>query len=383
MVRIVLPSVILLGSAGVLQAILQSRGIFRYSVLSAACFNLGIIVGGLALARVLGPPALAIGVLLGAALQVGVQLPGLRGVRLRMVPDLTSPGVRRTLRLYAPVAAGLVLTQVGIVIDRNLAWSTGEGSIALMRYATTLVQLPLGLVATATSFAVLPSLSRAADDEPAFRGTLAFGVRLALLAMLPTTVGLVLLREPVIHLLFQRGQFTPADTVLTGQAFLWYAPQMPFWAIDQLLIFAFYARKDTITPVLVGVVGTVLYLLVALATVAPLGVFGLILANTVQNSAHCVVMYLLLVRRGRGLGGEGLERLFIRCLVACLAAWAVFAGALALLGPPPPSAVGNLLWLAAVGVAMAVATVGVLAALRTGELVDLAAALRRRFGGAG
>ena len=383
MLRIVLPSVVLLGSSGVLQGILQSRGIFRYTAISASCFNLGIIVGGLALARVLGPSALAIGVLLGATLQVVVQLPGLRGIRLRMVPDLGSPGVRRTLRLYGPVAAGLVLTQVGIVIDRNLAWGTGESSIALMRSATTLVQLPLGLVATATSLAVLPSLSRAADDESAFLGTLAFGVRLALLAMLPTTVGLVLLREPVIHLLFQRGAFTPDNTVLTGQAFLWYAPQMPFWAIDQLLIFAFYARKDTVTPVLVGVLGTLLYLLVALTTVAPLGVFGLILANTVQNSAHCLVMYLLLVRRGLALNGQGLERLLIRCLLACLGAWAVFAAASGVLGPPPASALGNLVWLAVVGAAMVVAIVAVLAALRTSELIDLATALRRRFGGAG
>lgn len=381
MLRVVLPSIVLLGSAGVLQAILQSRGSFRYTALSAACFNLGIIVGGLALAGALGPAALALGVLLGAGLQVAVQLPGLRGVQLRLVPDLSSPGVRRALRLYAPVAAGLLLTQVGIVIDRNLAWGTGEGSIALMRSATTLVQLPLGLVATATSFAVLPTLSRAADDEPTFVGTLAFGVRLALLALLPATVGLVLLREPVIHLLFQRGQFTSADTVLTGQAFLWYAPQMPFWAIDQLLIFAFYARKDTVTPVVVGVLGTVLYLVVALATVGALGVFGLILANTIQNSAHCVVMYLLLARRGLALRGQGIERLLIHCAVGCVAAASGYLSAVALLGQPPPGALADLLWLALVGTWMTAWVLGAFLALRTEEVGLLRSALRRRFGG--
>lgn len=382
MTRIILPSVVLLGGAGVVQAVLQARGVFHYSALSAACFNLGIIVGGLALASTLGPTALVVGVLLGAALQLGVQLPGLRGLPLRLRPDFGHPGVRRALRLYAPVAAGLLLTQMGIVIDRNLAWSTGEASIALMRSATTLVQLPLGLVATATSFAVLPSLSRAAEDEAEFVGTLAFGVRLALLAMIPTTVGLVLLREPVIHLLFQRGQFTPADTALTGEAFLWYAPQMPFWAVDQLLIFAFYARKDTVTPVVVGVVGTLLYLVVALATVGSLGVFGLILANTVQNSAHCLVMYWLVARRGRGLAGQGLERLLIRCLVASLAAAAVHAAAVAAVGGPPEGSLENAAWLALVGGAMAAATVGALALMRTPELVALTAAMRRRLGGA-
>src|SRR5262249_48997887 len=209
--------------------------------------------------------------------------------------DWRNPGVRRAVTLYAPVAAGLAVSQVGIFIDRYLAWGTGEQSIAVMRSATTLVQLPLGLIATATSFAVLPTLARAAERRPEFASTLAFGVRLALLAMVPATVGLLLLREPVVRLLFQRGAFGPEDTLLTATALVWYAPQMPFWAVDQLLIFAFYARKDTLTPVTVGVLGTLLYLAVALAAVGPLGMFGLILANTVQNSAHCLLMYALLL----------------------------------------------------------------------------------------
>src|SRR5262245_4817568 len=156
MVRLILPSVVLLGAAGVVQAVLQARAIFRYTAASAAGFNLGIIAAGLALGWLFGPIALVVGVLLGAALQLAIQLPGLRGVPLRLAPNWRNPGVRRALALYAPVAAGLVVTQAGIFVDRNLAWGTGEQSIAAMRSATTLVQLPLGLVGTATAFAVLP-----------------------------------------------------------------------------------------------------------------------------------------------------------------------------------------------------------------------------------
>jgi putative peptidoglycan lipid II flippase len=375
MLRIMLPSVLLLGAAGVVQAALQARGIHAFTALSAAAFNLGIVVAGLALAPRIGPSGLAVGVVVGAALQLAIQSVGLRGVRLQV--DWRHPTVRRALRLYAPVAAGLVLSQVGILVDRNLAWDTGDGSIALMRTATTLVQLPLGLVATALSFAVLPSLSRAAEGEP-FRRTLGFGVRLALLLMVPTTVGLVLLREPVVRLLFERGAFTPADTALTGQAFAWYAPQMPFWAIDQLLIFAFYARRDTATPVLVGVAGTLLYLVVALTTVAPLGVFGLILANTLQNSAHCLVMYALLARAGLGLGGQKLGALLWRLVVASLAAWLAHAALVAALGPAPGDAVANVAWVAVVGGSMTVGAVATLALLRTPELAALGDLARRR-----
>jgi putative peptidoglycan lipid II flippase len=152
---------------------------------------------------------------------------------------------------------------------------------------------------------------------------------------------------------------------------------MPFWAVDQLLIFAFYARRDTRTPVLVGIFGTLLYLAVALSTVAPLGVFGLILANTLQNSAHCVVMYWLLSRRGPGLAGQGLLGLLGRVALASAAAWSVHAAAVALLGPSPPGQVANLLWLAATAAAMGLAAIAVLAALRTPELVALAESARR------
>ena len=379
MLRIMLPAVVLLGAAGVVQAALQARGTYVYTALSAAAFNLGVIVAGLALAPRLGPTGLAIGVVLGSALQLAIQWLGLRHVPLRL--EWRHPALRRTLRLYAPVAAGLVLSQVGIAIDRNLAWGTGDESIALMRAATTLVQLPLGLVATALSFAVLPSLSRAVDDG-GFQRTLGFGVRLALLLMVPTTVGLVLLREPVFRLLFERGAFTAADTALTGLAFALYAPQMPFWAVDQLLIVAFYARKDTTTPVLVGVATTLLFLVVALAGSALLGVFGLILANTVQNTAHCVVMCALLWRVGLGLAGQGIGSLLARVAAASGAAWAAHAGSVALLGPGPLGAVENATWLAVVGGLMAAAALAVLAVLRTPELVALGALARRRLSSA-
>ena len=380
MVRLILPSVVLLGAAGVVQAILQARSIFRYTALSAAAFNLGIIAAGLSLGWLIGPSALVIGVLLGAGLQLAIQWPGLRGVPLQLVPDPRNPGVRRALRLYAPVAAGLGVSQVAIFVDRYLAWGTGDESIAAMRSATTLVQLPLGLVATATAFAVLPTLARTVDEPAEFDGTLAFGVRLALLAMVAATVALVLLREPIVRLLFQRGAFGAEDTLLTATAFVWYAPQMPFWAVDQLLIFAFYARKDTLRPVAVGVVGTLLYLAVALPAVAPLGMFGLILANTVQNCAHCLVMYALLLRAGRGLGGHGVGGALARALLASLALALAWLAAAAALGQPPPGAAGSAAWLLVVGAAMAGAAVAALALARTPELVDLAAAARRWLG---
>jgi putative peptidoglycan lipid II flippase len=207
------------------------------------------------------------------------------------------------------------VTIVGIVIDRNLASGLSEGSLSVMNYATRLIQFPLGLVATATSFAVLPLLSKhasalatavadgRADAQAAegYRETLRFGAKIVLLLMLPATVGLMVLREPLVQLLFERGRFGELETARTALVFLAYAPQLPLTALDQLLIVAFYARKDTRTPVLVGVATVLLYLMSALLLIGPLGVVGLALANAIQNSAHGVILLILLERSGARL----------------------------------------------------------------------------------
>jgi peptidoglycan biosynthesis protein MviN/MurJ (putative lipid II flippase) len=120
-----------------------------------------------------------------------------------------------------------------------------------------------------------------------------------------------------------------------------------------------------------------------LLAVAPLGMFGLILANTVQNSAHCLVMYALLLRSGRGLGGQSVGGALARALLAAGAMTLVWLAAVGALGPPPLSTAGSAAWLVAVGAGMAVAAVGALAVMRTPELVDVAAVVRRRLGRGG
>ncbi len=340
LVRLMLPSVLLMGMAGVLASTLYARQRFTLPAFSVAVYNVGIILGGVLFAGRLQVTSLAVGVLLGALLQVAIQWPGLRGLRIHPAIDLSHPGVRAILKLYAPVALGLIVSNLGVIIDRHLASQTGEGSIAAMNVATTLVQFPLGLVATATSFAVLPLLSRQAsglrtedsglsDRDPpqssahspqsSYVATLRMGMKMILLLIVPAAVGLAVLREPVIQLLFQRGEFDHNATVLTALAFLGYSPSIAFTAVDQLLIFAFYARKDTLTPVLVGVMAIFVYLTVALALVRPMGMLGLVLANAAQNSSHALVLLWLLNRVVRGTVDRELGIFLLRVVAAALA----------------------------------------------------------------
>ena len=294
--RVALPSVVLLGAAAVLMAVLYALQRVTVPSFAAAAYNAGIIACALLFAPAFGVVGLVIGLLVGAAAQLALQLYGLRGRLPQLTLAFRQPAVRRIVRLYAPVAGGLVVSSLVVVLDTRLASLTGEASLAAMRYATQVVQLPLGLVATALSFAVLPVLSRAGsigpagEIDPAFRDTLALGIRAALVLIAPMTVALMTLRTPLIALLFGYGAFGVQDVAVTGTALFYYAPQLPFVAVDQLLIAAFYALQNTRLPVLVGVVCAGVYAIVAFATVQPMGMAGLVLANTVQHAAHAVIL---------------------------------------------------------------------------------------------
>jgi putative peptidoglycan lipid II flippase len=318
MLRIIAPAVFFFGLSGVVTGLLYALRRFTYPAFGAAVFNLGILIAAPLLAGRLDAFSLAVGVLLGSLLQLAIQLPDLRGVRLRLRFDLRDPALRRILSLYVPIALGLVVSNLQIAIDRRLASSTGENSIAWMANATTLFQLPHGLVAVAISLAVLPTLSRfsARGDESSFGATLGQGLRLVLALIVPATVGLLVLGQPIIALLFQHGKFTAYDTLWTSWALRYYLIGLVFAGIDWPLNYAFYARQDTLTPALVGVLSVAVYLAVALSLLKPMGMLGLVLADSTKHVSHAVTMLILTRRRVGGIGHLGLEKAGGKALLA-------------------------------------------------------------------
>jgi putative peptidoglycan lipid II flippase len=299
MLRIIAPAVLFFGLSGIVTGLLYALKRFTYPAFGAAVFNLGIIIAAPLLAGRLDAFSLAVGVLLGSTLQLLIQTPDLRDVRLRFRIDLAHPALRRILALYLPIGLGLLVSNAQIAVDRRLASGTGESSVAWMFNATTLIQLPHGLVAVAISLAVLPTLSRLAarDDAPAFRATLGQGLRLVLVLILPATLGLLVLGKPIISLLFEHGEFVAGDTLWTSRALYLYLIGLVFAAIDWPLNYAFYARHDTLTPALVGVLSVGVYLVVALSLVGPLGMLGLVLADSAKHFGHALTMLVLTRRR--------------------------------------------------------------------------------------
>ncbi len=262
------------------------------------------------LAERIGITSLAIGVLVGSFAQILVLTWDLRraGLLIRLSLDVRHSALRRILLLYAPIAAGLLISLFQVGLDRRLASSTGAQSIAWMANATTLQQLPLGLISVAIALASLPRLSQyyAVGDETSYRRTLARGLRMVFVLILPGAVGLWMLGAPVTRLLFERGDFTALDTEQVVQALDIYLIGMLFAAIDFPLNYAFYARNNTLLPALVGVVSVLIYMVTAFFLLERLGYLGLVWADTAKQAGHAVIMALLLVRRvGRLDAGIG------------------------------------------------------------------------------
>lgn len=323
MLRITAPAVFFFNIAGILSGALYALRSFTLPAFVAAIYNATLVICVVLLGGgSLDTRALAIGMLLASMVQVAFQLPGLdKGKFLKLLwPFPLHPALVKIAQLYLPIGLGLLVDQFAVGLSFRIASLTGASGIAWMKYAATLIQFPLGLVVTAVSIAILPTLSRYATsaDETAFRSTLAQGLRLVLILVLPAAMGLLILAEPLVAVILQRGEFLPSDTLATAQVLRLSILGLIFAALDQPLIFAFYARKNTWTPALVGVVTVVIYIAMA---VLPMQLHAprlneLIIANSLKLTFHALLMLYLFTRKIGELKTYGLGRTTLRALVA-------------------------------------------------------------------
>lgn len=295
LVRIVLPAALLLCLATVLQAMLYSIEKVMAPALSTAVRNLAIVIVTSLFGARWGVEAMAWGTVIGAALIIVIQVPPLIRHDIMPVPafDWRHPALRQMGALYIPVFLGLIFNSVAVIVDRGLAWGAGENALGAMRYATTLVQLTLGIVAAAISLAALPTLSRhfQANDTVAFRNTLGRALTMVTMLIFPATFGLATLSDPISRLLFGYGATTEVGVGQISLALLGYLPGTLMAAYDQVLIFAYYSRQNTRIPVVIGVAAVGVYFLVALSLVDRFGMMGLVLANSAQFVFHAIVIW--------------------------------------------------------------------------------------------
>jgi putative peptidoglycan lipid II flippase len=320
--------------------------------------------------------ALVIGVVTGALLHLLVQVPGLVRLGARWSPtlSLSDAGVREVLRLMAPRVLGLAVVQINFMVNVFLASNLIEGSISALNFAWLIMLLPQGIFAQAIATAAFPTFSHQAalGQRQAMRETIGGIFALLVFLTVPASILLILLRVPVVTLLLQRGAFDTTATEMTAFALAFFALGLVGHAIVEISARGFYALKDTLTPVLVGIGAMAANVVLSLLLIDSLAHGGLALANSLATLAEMAILLWLL----RGKLGGWQERRVAASSLRTLAATAIMAGVIfllrALLGTWPQS------WQGVVIGALAIAAYGAAAwLLRSPELRALPGLLRR------
>lgn len=377
--RIMLVSPILMGLSALFTGVLNSYRQFLSGATAPIVYNAVIILFALFGAPFLGIRALAIGVVAGAGMMWLIQVPELtfRRTRYTLALDLGHPGVREIATLAWPRTLALAVVQIVLFVDVNLSSRMAPGSLMALTYAFQLTMLPLGVFSIAISSAVFPTLTRHASlGQPArMRDALEQAVRWIMFLTLPTVIVMIVLRRPIVHLLFQYGEFGDAAREATALAFLFYSLGLAGHALVQILARAYYATKDTTTPLVTTVVYVIINVVLAIAFAPGLGINGLALANSIATLVEAVLLLSILAPRAR-LRLGGLSVATLRHLAASLSMGVAMFGFIRITNIPldlaldPPK--GLLLVQTGVAVAFGVAVYVVASSLfRVSELGEL------------
>jgi len=323
--RIMFPYIFLVSVLALVTGVLNSLKHFAAPAAAPVFLNLSMIAALLFLAPSLKTPTvgLAVGVIGGGILQLALQIPFLMEKGLSLAPRWNPghPALKKIGILMLPTVFGSAIYQINQLVGTLLASLLREGSVSYLYYADRLVQFPLGVFAIAISTAVLPSLSREAADGDLGRlkETLSHALRLTMFITIPAMIGLIVLGQPIIRLLFQRGAFDSFTTIMTARALLYYS--LGLWAFAALRIFvsAFYSLQDTKTPVKVAVVAMLVNIIFSVILMrTPLEHGGLALALSLASTLQLCMLIFLLRKRLGGIDGRVVMGSMVRSFVSSL-----------------------------------------------------------------
>jgi putative peptidoglycan lipid II flippase len=392
--RLMFPFILLVSLAALVMGVLNAKSVFGVPAMASSFFNVGSIIGGVTLGYWMdphfGPRALiglAIGTLIGGALQLLVQLPLLGRLGYRFRPDFhwRDAGVSAILALMGPSVIAASTTQFNVLVNSMFASTLGDGPIFWLSIAFRLMQLPLGLFGVALGTVTLPLLSRlvVAGRMDAFRAELAHGMRLALLLTVPSTIGLVMLAEPIISVLYQHGRFDAYQASQAAGALRFYAIGLAGYAGLKVLVSAFYALDRRKTPMFVSFLAVAVNLLFNWIFTFRLGwgFRGLAFSTGCVASCNFLLLYALMRRNLQGLESARMLRMLLKVAVASVALMAVCEASLHwwLADWATRAFLGKLAALLVTVVVGVMVFVGCGALLRIEELAGISAALRRRL----
>lgn len=304
--RLMFPYLVFVSVAAFLQGILNSANVFAPTGVTPILLNL-MIIG----ATVLGSPAaknparaMAIGVLLGGAVQAAFQLPFVlsRGFRFSLAPlgaAFRNPGTRAVLRLIAPTIVGMAAYQLNDIVSTALAGNAGPGVASSLQFSLRLQELILGIFAVSIGTVILPELSTRSlrGEWRRFNETLSGAVKAVTVLTLPVTAFSLAMGKPLVSLLFKSGSFTDESVALTLGAFHWHIVGLFFIATNRVVTPAFYARKDTATPTVAGIVSFGVNMAAAALLVGPYSGRGIAAALSLASAVNTALLFAMLGRK--------------------------------------------------------------------------------------
>jgi putative peptidoglycan lipid II flippase len=340
LLRIMFPYMLLVCVAAALMGMLNARGHFFIPAMGATMLNIVMIASvlffaqrmALDLPRELRLPkqifALAFGVLVAGFAQAAFQMPVLwrEGFRYRWVSPRKNETVKLVVTRMIPGTIGVAAFQINVLLTQMIAFWVGAHIVASFNYAVRLMELPQGMFGISLATFLLPTLAVLALDKnyPEFRKTLCHGISTLLFANLIAAILLIVLAEPIVRLLFERGAFTADSTQRASLALICLAPGLVAFSTVNMLARAFFALGDTKTPMKISLACLTLNLLLAVALVVPLKQGGLGIANTITSVCNAGLLFFALNKKLGGLELEALRKNFL-----ALAGMGIFAGVIA------------------------------------------------------
>lgn len=336
MTRIMFPYIAFMAFVALAGGILNTWRQFRVPAFTPVLLNLSFIGASLLLAPHLDQPvyALAIAVVIGGILQVGIQVPAL--YKIGMLPRiglnpmfaLSDPGVRRMLKQMVPATIAVSVAQISIIINTNIASRLETGSVSWLNYADRLMEFPTALLGVALGTILLPSLSKANADgnHEEYSALLDWGLRMTFLLALPSAVGLATLYEPLTTTLFHYGKFDTQAVAMTGRALVAYGVGLIGLILVKILAPGFYAKQDIKTPVKIGIGVLIATQLMNLVFVPWIAHAGLALSVGLGACINAAFLYWGLRRRGIYVANKGWAMFLIKLtgalfLLAGVALW--------------------------------------------------------------
>lgn len=334
LMRILLVSTLIFSVSGIMMGILQSHNLFLLPALAPILFDVGILIGVIFLIEPFGVYGIAIGAVLGAALHLSIQVPGLLRVRPRWTIELgwNDPALRHIIRLMIPRMIDLGLFSLMTIVTSNIASRLGTGAISALDWGWRIMQIPQTLIGTAMGTVIFPTLAAlsAVGNLDGKRDAFSGALRFILIATIPSAVGLIVVGRPLISLL-ERGAFDSSDSALVYSTLQFFALGIVVHSILEVVARSFYADKDTITPLWAAAGGALINFVVAyfLSGVTQIdstnagevvgNVGALALGNTLGVTFEVIFLMWILRRRWQGLTETELGRTTLKTLAASLA----------------------------------------------------------------